>query len=313
MSTALPTSANVIPTGSLALDRALGTGGWPRGRIVELYGPEGSGKTTLALEAIAQAQQTGTGALIDADHATDRDAVRRLGIDPHGLVWHRGNLLDELVPVVEQFINRNIDVIVIDSVAALRRKERLSGNDFPPVKDEGHQRATEHWLKSLLSPLSKSRSVLIVTNQTREKVGVMYGNPEMTPWETHPLKDFASVRVEVRRVTHIKERDETIGAETRVKVVKNRLAPPFRTADLEIYFDRGIGTERELVTLGLEGDVLTQSGQFVRFGDEVIGLNRDDAVLRLRRDTALADRLYEAVVASFAAVTVPPADENEVG
>lgn len=310
MSTAPAANPNVIPTGSLALDRALGTGGWPRGRIVELFGPEGGGKTTLVLEALAQAQRTGTGALIDADHATDRDAVRRLGVDPHGLVWHRANVLDELVKTIEQFVARGIDLIAIDSIAALVTKYRTGGDDFPPVKDEGHQRAVEHWLKSLLGPLSKSRSVLLITNQLREKIGVMYGNPDTTPWETLPLKDFASVRVDVRRVTHIKDGETIVGAETRAKVVKNRLAAPHRAAELEIFFDRGLATERELVTLGLEGDVLSQSGVAVRFGNELIGRSRDDAVKRLRRDTELADRLYDAVVAGFTAVPVPPADED---
>jgi recombination protein RecA len=311
MSTAPSAPANVIPTGSLALDRALGTGGWPRGRIVEIYGPEGGGKTTLALHAIAQAQRTGTGALIDADHATDRDAVRRLGVDPHGLVWHRGNVLEEIAKSVEQFVDRGVDVIVIDSLAALMLKGRSAPDDFPQVKDEAHQRATEHWLKTLLAPLAKSKSVLLVLNQTREKVGVMYGTPEMTPWETHPLKDFASVRVELRRLAHIKERDETIGSEVRAKVVKNRLAPPHRTTDLEIYFDRGIGIENDLFNLGLDADVLTRSTGAVRFGGEVIGRAREDVVRRLRRDAALAGRLHEAVLAGFAAVPVPPPDEDE--
>lgn len=302
----------VIPTGSLALDRALGIGGWPRGRIVELFGPEGSGKTTLVLEAIAQAQRTGTGALIDADHGTDRDAVRRLGVDPHGLVWHRGNVLDELRPIIEQFIARGIDVIAIDGIGSLLLKDSLRDNSFPPrIKDEEFQKAVEHWLKTLLAPLSKSRSVLLITNQLREKLGVMYGNPDTTPWEALPLKDFASVRADVRRITHIKEGEKVVGSETRVRVVKNRLAAPHQAAELEIYFDRGIATERELVNLGLEGDVLTQSGVAVRFGTEMIGRSRDDAVRRLRNNTKLADRLYDTVVASFTPVPVPPTDEGE--
>jgi recombination protein RecA len=306
-----PDPDRVIPTGSLALDRALGTGGWPRGRIVELFGPESGGRTTLVLEAIAQAQRCGTAALIDADHATDPESARRLGVDPRGLVLHRGNVLSELIPVVEQFIKRGVDVIAIDSIAAILIGDKSPDDYAHQPKSESNQKVVEQWLKSLLGPLAKSRSVLLVTNQQREKIGVMYGDPATTPWETHPLRDFASVRVEVKRITHLKDGENIVGFEGRLRIVKNRLAVPYRNVEYDVHYDRGIAIERELVALGLEGDVLTQSGQFVRFGDVVIGRTRDDAVRRLQRDEALTERLYEAVVASFVAAPVPPADEPE--
>jgi recombination protein RecA len=306
-----PDTKPVLPTGSLALDRALGVGGWPRGRIIELYGPPAAGKTTLVLEALAQAQRRDTVALIDADHATDRDSVRRLGVDPNALVWHRANVLEDVIPLVEQLIQRGVGVIAIDSVAAILRKNRDGGTDFTTTKDETFQKAIEHWMKSLLAPLAKSGTVLLITNQVREMIGVFYGDPTMTPWETHTLRDFASVRVEVKRITHIKEGENNVGFEGRVRVVKNRLAPPFRSVELRVEYDRGIAIEHELITLGLDGDVLTQSGQFVRFGEVILGRSRNEAIRRLERDEALAERVREAIVAGFRSAPVPPAEPNE--
>ncbi|MBY0459394.1 MAG: DNA recombination/repair protein RecA, partial [Gemmataceae bacterium] len=307
-----PNINRTIPTGSLALDRALGTGGWPRGRIVELFGAESSGKTTLALEAVAQAQRVGTAALIDADHATDPEAARRLGVDPRGLLHHRTNQLEDIAKLVEQLVKRNVDLIALDSAGALLAGDYARDPSyFPEGKDPRHQRMFEHWLKTLLAALSASRSVLLITNQQREKIGVLYGDPKMTPWETHPLMDFASVRVEVKRVTHVKRGEDVVGSETRLRVVKNRLAAPFKNVELDILFDRGIDLEKELVTFGLENDVLTQSGRFIRFGDVVLGRTREEATSKLRGDDSLADEVHAALVASF--TPAPLADPPEAG
>jgi recombination protein RecA len=305
-----PKREHVIPTGSLTLDRALGTGGWPRGRIVELYGSESAGKTTLLLEAIAQAQRNnGVAALIDADHGSTPDSVARLGVDPHGLVLHRANQLEEVFTTIATFINRNIDVIALDSIASLQLEtdQRSTMRHYPPVKHEEHQRAVEHYLKSLLTQLARSRSVLLISNQQREKIGVMYGDPNMTPWETHPVKDFASQRVEVKRVTHIKQGDVVVGYEARVRVIKNRLAPAFTAAEFEVYFDTGISEESQLIPLGLEVDVLTKSGRYVRFGEVVLGRDGEDAIRRLRREPELAAEIRELIRTRLGpSVGVPP-------
>ncbi|HEY1186389.1 MAG TPA: recombinase RecA, partial [Gemmata sp.] len=256
----VPSPIGVIPTGSYFLDRALGIGGWPRGRIVELYGSHGSGRTTLALEAIGQAQRAGgTGALLDADHATEPDTARRLGVEPGSLLLHRTNVLEDAFEQIETWIATGADVIVLDSIAALMRESVMNRNrsDRPDEgEDKEHQRIVEHSLRRVLGRLYSSRSVLLVTNQLREKLGVMYGDPMTTPWETHPLRDYASVRADVKRVTHVKEGETTIGTETRVKIVKNRFGGAFRDAEFEIWFDSGICREAELLELGSQVGVV---------------------------------------------------------
>jgi recombination protein RecA len=190
-------------------------------------------------------------------------------------------------------------------------KQYADADNFPSAKNETFQKAIEHWIKALLAPLSKSRSVLLITNQVREKLGVMYGDPTTTPWETLTLRDFASVRAEVKRVTHIKEGENNVGFECRVRVMKNRLAPPYRSVDLNMFYDRGIALEHELVALGLETDVLTQSGQFVRFGETVIGRNRSDAIRNLENNAELAEHVREAVATALRPAPVPPEDAPE--
>jgi len=291
-----------VSSGSLTLDRLLGTGGWPRGRIVELFGATCAGKTTLVLETIAQAQHaSGTAALIDADHATSPEAAERLGVDPELLVIHRSNILEDVFEQIEQFIQRGVDVIALDSIAALVREadaKRMRSRE-PEVKDEEHQRYIEHALKRLLGHLYSSQSVLLITNQLREKLGVMYGDPTTTPWETLPLKDFASVRAEVKRCIPIKEGGRTLGYEERVRITKNRFAAPLVEAEFEMYFATGINREGELITLGLDAEVLTKSGDSIRFGEVVLGRSRRDAVRSLQNDVLLAARVRELVVASF--------------
>lgn len=304
-------AAGVVPTGSYTLDRALGIGGWPRGRIAELFGHPGSGRTTLVLEALAQAQRAGgTAALLDADHATEPETGRRVGVDPARLLLSRTNVLEDAFAQIEDWIEQGVDVIALDSIASLVRESVMRRNraDRPDEgKDEEHQRVVENCLKRVLGRLYSSRSVLLVTNQLREKLGVMYGDPMTTPWETLPLRDFASVRADVKRVTHVKDGEATIGAETRVRVVKNRFAGAFRDAEFEVWFDSGICREAELLTYGLTcGAVFRRHdhedeetfGTFTFAGID-LGREQTAAVRRLKADPVLAERLREAVFAKL--------------
>ena len=303
----------VIPTGSLDLDRALGIGGWPRGRIVEIYGAEAVGKTTLVLEAVAQTQQrSGFATVIDADHGLDPASLARFGIDPGGLVIHRTNKIEDVFSTIEDLLHRGADLIALDGIAALLPQDSEKAGHFPNTKNERHQSNIEHALKAILGPLFSSRAVLLVTNQIREKIGVMYGDPYMTPWETMPLKNFASVRLEVKRITHVKNGEDVIGSENRVRVVKNRLAPAFRNAEFEIYNDSGICREAELIRLGVEHDVMTKSGQAFRFGNVLLGRTELTATRALQRDAALTAQLHEAVLNRLAPTVTPPQPEPSI-
>jgi recombination protein RecA len=231
------TSKDGLTTGSLTLDRALGTGGWPRGRIVEVAGSEGSGKTTLLLAAIAQAQQNGgIGAFLDADHGVEPATADRLGVQWETMLYHRPVSLEEAFERIEELVQGGaVNVIALDSLAALLPRECLSCSHdaIPPNKNEQHQHHISHCLKTLLGPLSRSRAVLLISNPLVEKAGVYFGNPQMIPWETHPLKIYASQIVELRRIGRIKEGENTVGFEIKARVVKNRLAASMTQADLE--------------------------------------------------------------------------------
>jgi recombination protein RecA len=293
----------VVSTGSLALDLKLGTGGWPRGRIVEVFGPEGSGKTTLLLEAIAHAQQnSGFGAFLDADHATDQATAERLGVNVEAMPFHRTGSLEEAFEKIEEFVRGGaVDVIALDTLAALlpegsRTDPRAS---IPPQKDAEHQHRIDYFLKALLGPLSRSGAVLLGSNQLVEKAGVMFGSPETTPWETLPLRTYASQRVELRRIMTLKEGDVAVGFQVRAKVVKNRLAPPLVQAEFELHFDTGICDEAALLDLGVEAGLLTRRSARHSFGDLLLGTGRADAVRLLRQDVGLAGRLRDGIIDRF--------------
>jgi recombination protein RecA len=289
-----------VPTGSLALDLALGSGGWPRGCIVEVYGPEGCGKTTLLLEAIATAQrQGGLGAFIDADHGTTARTAERVGVNLEAMPFHRTNCLEDACEKIEELVlGEAVDVIALDSIAALVPKEfaNCSHDHFPPAKNEEHQHRIDHFLKALLGPLSRSRAVLLIANQVREKAGVFFGNPETTPWETTPLRNYASQRVQLLKTGTIKDRETTVGVEIKAKIVKNRLARPFMQGMFELHFATGICHESDLVHLGLEAGVLTKRGSQVYFDGVCLGNGTTAVVSHLQKDVALAARLRDGII-----------------
>lgn len=264
-----------IPTGSLVLDWKLGTGGWPRGRIVEIFGPEGGGKTTLLLEAIAQAQQSnGLGAFLDADHATEPRIWERLGVNTQKMLFHRPTCLEEAFEKIEELVRqKKVDVIALDSIAALvpEKANSCAHDVVPSGKNEQHRHHINHCLRALLSPLAQSGTTLLIANQVVEKVGVMFGSPETTPWETMQLRNYASQRVELRRSTSVKTGDEVVGYMAKAKIVKNRLAPPHTVAEIEILFATGISAAPELLELGMESGLLTKRGGQVFDGDTNLG------------------------------------------
>ena len=282
---------DVIPTGSIGLNAALGVGGFPRGRIIEIYGPESSGKTTLALHAIAEAQKAdGIAAFIDAEHAFDRFYAAKLGVDVENLLISQPDNGEQALEIADQLIRSSaIDIIVIDSVAALTPKAEIEG-DMGDNKVGLQARLMSQALRKLTSTINKTNTTCIFINQLREKIGVMYGNPETTTGG-NALKFYASVRLDIRKVTSIKDGDNVVGNVVRVKVVKNKVAPPFRKCEFEITFGEGISRIGEIVDLGTELDIIRKSGSWFSYGDTKIGQGRD-AVKRLLADNPeLCDEL----------------------
>ena len=276
-------NVHVIPTGSLGLDAALGVGGYPKGRIIEIYGPESSGKTTLAIHAIAQAQKNGgIAAFIDAEHAFDRFYAAKLGVDVDNLLISQPDNGEQALEIADQLIRSSaIDIIVIDSVAALTPKSEIEG-DMGDNKVGLQARLMSQALRKLTATISKTNTTCIFINQLREKIGIMFGNPETTTGG-NALKFYASVRLDIRKVTTLKDGDTPIGNQVRVKVVKNKVAPPFRKAEFEITFGEGISHIGEIVDLGVELDIIKKSGSWFSYGDTKIGQGRD-AVKKLLRD-----------------------------
>ncbi len=267
----------VIPTGSISLDWALGTGGFPRGRVVEIYGPESSGKTTLALECVAQAQKTGGMAVfIDAEHALDPAYARKLGVDTDNLLISQPDYGEQALEIAEELVRSGaIDVLVIDSVAALVPKAELDGE-----MGDSHMglqaRLMSQALRKITGIVAKSQTCLIFINQIREKIGVMFGNPETTTGG-RALKFYASVRADIRRTSAIKDGEEVVGSRTKVKIVKNKLAPPFRAAEFDIMYGEGISREGDLIDQGAEHSIVEKSGSWYSYKGERIGQGRENA------------------------------------
>jgi recombination protein RecA len=280
-------NGGIIPTGSLALDAALGVGGMPRGRVVEIFGPESSGKTTLALHVIAEAQRAGgMAAFIDAEHALDAAYARKLGVDVDNLLVSQPDSGEQALEIAEMLVRSGaLDVCVVDSVAALVPKAELEGE-----MGDSHMglqaRLMSQALRKLTGIVSKSRTCLIFINQIREKIGVMFGNPETTTGG-RALKFYASVRADVRRVASIKDGDEVTGSRTKVKVVKNKVAPPFREAEFDIMYGTGISKEGDLIDLGTERNILEKSGAWFSYKGERLGQGRENVKQFLRENADL--------------------------
>ena len=282
---------SVIPTGALSIDAALGVGGMPRGRVIEIYGPESGGKTTLTLHIIAEAQKMGgQAAFIDAEHALDPVYARKLGVDVDNLLVSQPDNGEQALEIAETLIRSGgVDVIVVDSVAALVPRAELEGDMGDPQM--GLQaRLMSQALRKLTAIVSKSRTCLIFINQIREKIGVMFGNPETTTGG-RALKFYSSIRLDIRRIQSIKEGDRVIGSRTRAKVVKNKVAAPFREAEFDILYGEGVSREGDLIDLGVDKGVLEKSGTWISFGGERLGQGRENARVFLKEHTDIRNKL----------------------
>ena len=289
----------VIPTGSIGLNHALGVGGYPRGRIVEIYGPESSGKTTLAIHAVAEAQKMGgIAAIIDAEHAFDRFYAEALGVDVNNLWISQPDNGEQALEIADQLIRSSaIDVIIIDSVAALTPKAEIDG-EMGDSKMGLQARLMSQALRKLTATIAKTNTCCIFINQLREKLGVMFGNPETTTGG-NALKFYSSVRLDIRRIGQIKDGERVLGNQTRVKVVKNKVAPPFRKAEFEILFGEGISHTGEIVDLGVETGVIAKSGSWFSYGDTRLGQGRDKVKQIIDDNPELAEELEAAIMAAL--------------
>jgi len=285
----------VIPTGAISLDWALGVGGMPRGRVVEIFGPEASGKTTLALQVIAQAQQAGgLAAFIDAEHALDAQYARKLGVDLDNLLVSQPDNGEQALEIVEVLVRSGgVDVVVVDSVAALVPRAEIEG-EMGDAQVGLQARLMSQALRKLTGVVSKSKTCLIFINQLREKIGVMFGNPETTTGG-RALKFYASVRIDIRRIGAIKDGDQVVGGRTRVKIVKNKVAPPFREAEFDVMYGEGISKEGDLLDLAVERRIVEKSGTWFAFGGERLGQGRENAKAFLKQNPdifkAIEDKL----------------------
>ena len=301
----------VIPTGSIALNHALGVGGYPRGRIIEIYGPESSGKTTLTLHAIAEAQKAGgIAAFIDAEHAFDPTYAAKLGVNIDELYVSQPDNGEQALQIAEQLINSSaIDIVVIDSVAALTPKAEIEG-DMGDNKVGLQARLMSQALRKLTSTIGKTKTTCIFINQLREKIGVMFGNPETTTGG-NALKFYSSVRIDIRKIQALKDGDNVYGNLVRVKVVKNKVAPPFRKAEFEITFGEGISKIGEIVDLGVELDIVKKSGSWFSYGDSKIGQGREAVKNMLRDNPELCDEIEHKIYEAWGDVPAENAPEAE--
>lgn len=295
---------DVIPSGSVGLNAALGVGGYPRGRIIEIYGPESSGKTTLAIHAIAEAQKMGgIAAIIDAEHAFDRFYAQKLGVDIDNLLISQPDCGEQALEIAEQLIRSSaIDIIVIDSVAALTPKAEIEG-EMGDNKVGLQARLMSQALRKLTSAISKTKTTCIFINQLREKIGVMFGNPETTTGG-NALKFYASVRLDIRRVSQLKDGEEAVGNQVRVKVVKNKVAPPFRKAEFDIMFGEGISRIGEIVDLGVAYGVIKKSGSFFSYNDTKLAQGRDRTKSLIADNPELAEELEMKIAEAMKGVEI---------
>jgi recombination protein RecA len=295
-----------ISTGSLSLDIALGVGGLPRGRIIEIFGPEASGKTTLAMQVVAEAQKKGgLCAYVDAEHAFDPEYAKRLGIDIDELLISQPDTGEQALEITETLVRSNaIDVLVIDSVAALVPRAEIEG-EMGEMQIGSQARLMSQALRKLAGVVSKTKTVVIFINQIRMKIGVMFGNPETTPGGM-ALKFYSSVRLDIRRVEQLKDGETMIGSRTRVKVVKNKVAPPFRQAEFDILYGQGISWVGELLDLGARYGILSRSGAWILWGEEKIGQGREAARAYLAEHPNMAEKLKDEIVKQSKAVVTKP-------
>ena len=290
---------DVIPTGSIALNHALGVGGYPRGRIIEIYGPESSGKTTLTIHAIAEAQKAGgIAAFIDAEHAFDPTYAAKLGVNLKELWISQPDNGEQALAIADQLISSSaVDLVVIDSVAALTPKAEIEG-DMGDNKVGLQARLMSQALRKLTATISKTKTTCIFINQLREKIGIMFGNPETTTGG-NALKFYSSVRLDIRKITTLKDGDEAIGNQVRVKVVKNKVAPPFRKAEFEISFGEGISKAGEIVDLGVEYGIIKKAGSWFSYNDSKIGQGREAVKKLIQDNPELAEELEAAIIAKM--------------
>jgi len=296
MSDAAIVDVDTISSGSLGLDIALGVGGYPRGRVIEIYGPESSGKTTLTLHAIAEAQKAGgIAAFIDAEHAFDRFYAEKLGVDIENLIISQPDNGEQALEIADNLVRSGaIDIIIVDSVAALTPKSEIEG-EMGDSKMGLHARLMSQALRKLTGSISKTNCTMIFINQLREKIGVMFGNPETTTGG-NALKFYASVRLDIRRSTHIKDSNgDTVGNKTRVKVVKNKVAPPFKTAEFDIMYGEGISKVGEILDLETEKDIVKKSGSWLSYEDTKLGQGRDAVKALIKDNPELMDELEDKV------------------
>jgi recombination protein RecA len=285
----------VIPSGSLGLDLALGVNGYPRGRVIEIYGPESSGKTTLTLHAIAEAQKAGgIAAFIDAEHAFDRNYAEKLGVDIENLIISQPDNGEQALEIAENLIRSGaIDIVVIDSVAALTPKSEIEG-EMGDSKMGLHARLMSQALRKLTGTISKTHCTFFFINQLREKIGVMFGNPETTTGG-NALKFYASVRLDIRRSSQIKDGENVIGNRTKVKVVKNKVAPPFKTAEFDIMYGEGVSKTGEILDLAVEFEIIKKAGSWFSYGDTKLGQGRDAVKVLIKDNPELADELEQKI------------------
>ena len=291
-----PVEVDVVPTGSISLDMALGVGGVPRGRVVEIYGPESSGKTTLALHILAEAQkQKGVGAFVDAEHALDPDYARRIGVNIDDLLISQPSSGEQALQIVETLTKSGkVDVIVVDSVAALAPQAEITGEmgDF----QVGLQaRLMSQALRKLSGIISKTKTIVIFINQTRMKVGVRFGSPETTPGGL-ALKFYASVRINLRRIAQIKHGDEIIGSRIKAKIVKNKVAPPFKTTEFDIYYNEGISKMADLINTGVAFGVIKKSGSWLQYGNKKLGQGMEASKRFLKENPEIAEQIKKEIL-----------------